>query len=223
MAIPSYREDAFSDVQENLARMFDFAICELGLEPQRMYDLFIASGYAQRIEHGDPRATVGMSGTELAWAVLDATRTPYERKPPTFPDSLGPMYWAGWVLADYQWRTGFSFREIGTFAPFDQIVDLYPAFHEMDISRFLKWMETRRTEKFPESALKRQRESCHLTQRELAELAGVSIRLIQDYEQRRRDINSAEASTVVILASTLGCTVEDLMERRFSPRTNRMI
>ena len=26
MAIPGYREDVFEDVQENLARMFDFAI-----------------------------------------------------------------------------------------------------------------------------------------------------------------------------------------------------
>ena len=223
MAIPSYREDAFGDVQENLARMFDYAICQLGLEPQRMYDLFVESGYAKRIEHGDPRATVGMSGTELAWAVLDATGTPYERTKPTFPGALGPMYWAGWALADYQWRTGFSFAEIRTFAPFDAIIDLYPTFHETDISRFLRQMETWRREKHPETELKRRREARHLTQRQLSETSKVSIRLIQDYEQRRRDVNSAEAATVVALASALGCVAEDLLERRYNPATGRMI
>ena len=62
-----------------------------------------------------------------------------------------------------------------------------------------------------------------MTQRQLAEIAGVSVRLLQDYEQGRRDINSAEAATVTILASALGCAVEDLLERRFNPRTRRMI
>lgn len=223
MAIPSYREDAFPDVQENLARMFDFAICQLQIEPGRFYDLFVASGYAQRIAHGDPRACVGMSGTELARAVLEATGAACPQAKPMFPDTLGPMYWAGWALADYQWRTGFSFEEIRSFAPFDRIVDLYPTYHETDISRFLIRMEEWRHEVNPGTALKRRRERRLMTQRQLAEIAGVSVRLLQDYEQGRRDINSAEAATVTILASSLGCAVEDLLERRYNPRTRRMI
>lgn len=223
MAIPSYREDLFADVQENLARMFDFAICQLQVEPGRFYDLFVESGYARRIAHGEPRACVGMSGTELARAVLDATGTPFAQAKPIFPDTLGPMYWAGWALADYQWRTGFSFEEIRTFAPFNRIVDLYPTFHETDISRFLMRMESWRHEAQPGTVLKRHREARQMTQRQLAEIAGVSIRLLQDYEQGRRDINSAEAATVTVLASALGCAVEDLLERRFNPRTRRMI
>lgn len=223
MAIPSYREDAFAGVQENLARMFDFAVCQLGLEPGRFYDLFVESGFARRIEHGEPRACVGMSGTELARAVLKATGTPVAQTQATFPDSLGPMYWAGWALADYQWRTGFTFGEIRSFAPFDRIVDLYPTFHETDISRFLMRMEAWRHDAQPGTALKRRREARQMTQRQLAEVAGLSLRLLQDYEQGRRDINSAEAATVTILASVLGCAVEDLLERRYDQKTGRMI
>jgi len=223
MAIPSYREDAFADVQENLARMFDFAVCQLGFEPGRFYDLFVESGFARRIEHGEPRACVGMSGTELARAVLEATGTPHERTKATFPDALGPMYWAGWALADYQWRTGFTFEEIRAFAPFDRIVDLYPTFHETDLSRFLLRMEAWRHEAQPGTALKRRREARQMTQRQLSEVAGLSLRLLQDYEQGRRNINSAEAATVVLLASSLGCAVEDLLERRYDPKTGRMI
>jgi len=223
MAIPSYREDAFADVQENLARMFDFAVCQLGFEPGRFYDLFVESGFARRIEHGEPRACVGMSGTELARAVLAATGRPSVKTEVTFPDTLGAMYWAGWALADYQWRTGFTFAEIRAFAPFDRIIDLYPTFHETDVSRFLLRMEAWRHDVQPGTALKRRREARQMTQRQLAEVAGVSLRLLQDYEQGRRDINSAEAATVTILASALGCAVEDLLERRYNPRTGRMI
>jgi len=224
MAIPSYREDAFPGVQENLARMFDFAVCQLGLDPGRFYDLFVESGFARRIEHGEPRACVGMSGTELAREVLKATGVlSAVQSKATFPDGFGPMYWAGWALADYQWRTGFSFEEIRAFAPFDRIVDLYPTFHETDVSRFLLRMEAWRHEAQPGTALKRRREARQMTQRQLAEIAGLSLRLLQDYEQGRRDINSAEAATVVILASVLGCAVEDLLERRYDPKTGRMI
>ena len=44
----------------------------------------------------------------------------------------------------------FSFAEIRTFAPFDDIIDLYPTFHGADVSGFLRQMETWRREKHPE-------------------------------------------------------------------------
>jgi len=84
-------------------------------------------------------------------------------------------------------------------------------------------MEDWRHDVQPGTALKRRRESRQLTQRQLSEVTGVSVRLVQDYEQGRRDINSAEAATVTILASSLGCAVEDLLERRYNPTTGRMI
>ena len=51
-----------------------------------------------------------------------------------------------------------------------------------------------------------------LTQRELAELAGISIRTLQQYEQQKKSINNAKAETVVILAKVLCCGVEELLE-----------
>lgn len=60
--------------------------------------------------------------------------------------------------------------------------------------------------------LKRIRESKGLTQRELAERSGVSIRLIQFYEQRYRDINKAEGMTLYKLAKALECQMEDLLQ-----------
>lgn len=52
-----------------------------------------------------------------------------------------------------------------------------------------------------------------MTQRELALASGVSLRMIQLYEQRRNDLSKASATVVIALAHVLGCSVEDLIER----------
>ena len=48
---------------------------------------------------------------------------------------------------------------------------------------------------------------------ELSKLSGVSLRSIQVYEQRNKDINKASLETVYRLSKALGCTVEDLIEK----------
>ena len=68
-------------------------------------------------------------------------------------------------------------------------------------------------EYLPETNLKRIRVVYGCTQSELAEKADVSLRSIQMYEQRNKDINKASVDTVYRLAKALGCTTEDLMER----------
>ena len=51
-----------------------------------------------------------------------------------------------------------------------------------------------------------------LSQSELAEMSGVSVRTIQQYEQRQKSINRAKAETLLRLARALCCDMEDLME-----------
>ena len=51
-----------------------------------------------------------------------------------------------------------------------------------------------------------------LSQSELAEISDISVRTIQQYEQKQKNINAAKAETVVKLAKALNCTVEALME-----------
>lgn len=50
-----------------------------------------------------------------------------------------------------------------------------------------------------------------LTQAELAEQAGLSIRLIQKYEQNAQDLNRVYAITIYRLAKALDCRYEDLL------------
>lgn len=61
--------------------------------------------------------------------------------------------------------------------------------------------------------LKSIRETKNISQSKLAELSGVSVRMIQHYEQGVKDINKAQAITVYNLAQALECTVEDLINK----------
>lgn len=58
----------------------------------------------------------------------------------------------------------------------------------------------------------RLRAYANLSQSMLAEKSGVNIRIIQSYEQRIRDINKAQFSTVVKIAEALECNPVDLLE-----------
>ncbi|MBR4496149.1 MAG: helix-turn-helix transcriptional regulator [Acholeplasmatales bacterium] len=60
------------------------------------------------------------------------------------------------------------------------------------------------------------RQAKGLSQSELANLAKVDIRSIQMYEQKRNDINKAQAETLLKLSKVLGCNIEDLMEDNLS-------
>ena len=63
-----------------------------------------------------------------------------------------------------------------------------------------------------ETNLKRIRTAKGYSQKQLAELSGVSLRSIQMYEQRQKDINKAQSDSLFRLAKALGCTMEDLLE-----------
>lgn len=66
------------------------------------------------------------------------------------------------------------------------------------------------------NALKFMRESKGMTQAELAEKAGVNLRMVQNYEQGFKDINKATVLTVLRLAEALDCDVYDIL----NPRTD---
>ena len=47
---------------------------------------------------------------------------------------------------------------------------------------------------------------------EIAELSGVSFRMIKDYEQGQRDINGAKLLTLLKLCLALRCRLEDIVD-----------
>lgn len=77
----AYEETYLNDAMNNLGDMLDYAICDLGYEPEKFYSQFLESEIAELFGIGAPKFIAGLSG---------------------------PEYWAGWALAYYQWYTACS-------------------------------------------------------------------------------------------------------------------
>ena len=90
---------------------------------------------------------------------------------------------------------------------------MYYTLHEADITKFVETADKLMKEHFADTNLKRIRIAYGCTQAELAKRSGVSLRSIQMYEQRNKDINKASVETVHSLAKVLGCSIEDLIEK----------
>lgn len=133
----AYNEIYLDDAMLNLADMIDYAVCDLGFEPDEFFGWFITSGIASHFEKCNPKYVGGMSGYELADAVLRATNIPYEMKEPSYSDFKGKEYWAGWILAYYQWETNQSFEDIVKYGiTLSKVMSLY-ILHEADVSKFV--------------------------------------------------------------------------------------
>ena len=90
---------------------------------------------------------------------------------------------------------------------------MYYTLHEADITKFVDIAQERIKDYFRDTNLKRFRVAYGCTQAELAKLSGVTLRSVQMYEQRHKDINRASGETLYSLAKVLGCSIEDLLEK----------
>ena len=211
--IPAYDKLYLDKAQTVLGRMLDFAVYELGFSLSTFFDLFLSSGVASRFEQGDFAVIVGVSGVELAYLVLESAGLPHERISPRYAVNRSAEYWTGWALAYYQWQTALRFSDIVRAVSIDDIRLLYDPYHEMDIRQFCGEMDRLYQLAQPEANLKRLRKNAGWTQHELAERADIPLRTLQQYEQRQKSINKAQAAYLVRLARVLHCEIEDLLER----------
>lgn len=209
----AYNELYLDDAMHNLADMLDYAICDLNYEPDEFFSWFINSGIASKFEKGNPKYITGMSGVELCEAVLKETNIAPPDTPATNPDFKGKEYWAGWVLAYYQWYSGRRFEDIvSNGLTISKIMSMY-ILHEADESKFVEEAEKiiNRNKANEKAKLHKIRKARGFTQKELSDASGVSLRMIQLYEQKQNDISKAQVNVVVSLAKALGCEVEDLI------------
>ncbi len=195
-----------------LGRMLDYAVNDLKYNLTHFFDLFISSGVASRFERGEFEILVGKSGIEIAYEVLEANCNSVQIKP-NFSSDRSREYWLGWALAYYQWLNGLRFSEIIEYVPIEDILGLYIPYHEMDIRQFVDKMNELYNAAKPETNLKIRRQMIGLSQNELSERSGVPHRTIQQYEQRKKNINKAQTETLIKLSRALYCDVEDLIEK----------
>lgn len=208
----AYDEIYLNDAMRNLGEAFDYSATVLSISMDDFLDMFIISGIAEQFADGVPKFVSGLAGTELVWEVLSRVNRNVDFPSPQTEYNYSPEYWCGWILAFYQWNTKKSFKEIKKYLPMSEIYKLYPTLHEASEEKFIDVANSILERKNLPTKLQTVRKAIGLTQKELSEKSGVTLRMIQQYEQRAKDINKATACNLFALAQVLGCKAEDLLE-----------
>jgi len=210
--ICAYDKIYLEKAKVSLARMMDFAVYDLDYDMDEFFQLFIESGVAKRFENGDSATLAGKSGVELAYEVLEHAQGDDKRIKPNYTANRSEEYWTGYVLAYYQWLKAKPFKDIVEHVPMKRIKALYSPYHEMDIRQFVDKMDELYKAENPDTNLKRKRLEAGISQKELADICGVPVRTIQEYEQGRKNINKAQVESLVMLSQALCCDIKDLLE-----------
>ena len=205
----AYQEIYLSKAQSVIGDAFDYAVNTCAILGTDFVKLFIASSVSKRLENGEPAYLAGKSGIEIVREIIAETKGKELQIEPQEHFGRSKEYWIGWAVAYYQWKYSDIFKVLS----FEDLQKMYYTLHEADITKFVDIVDSKIKEYFSETNLKRIRTAYGFTQAELAERSGVSLRSIQMYEQRNKNINKASADSMYSLAKALGCTMEDLIER----------
>ena len=208
----AYDEQYLDDAMRNLGEAADYAVNACNMTLQKFFDLFVTTGFATQFGNGVPKIISGLSGTELVHEIVVKAGIEQDLPEVQTEYDCSPEYWCGWILAFYQWNTKKSFKEIKKYLPMSEIYKLYPTLHEASEEKFVDVANSILEHKKMPTKLQTVRKAIGLSQKELSEKSGVTLRMIQQYEQRAKDINKATASNLFSLSGTLGCKAEDLLE-----------
>lgn len=211
--IRAYQEIYLSKAQAVLGEAFDYAVNSCDILGEDFIKLFLASSISKRMENGEPLVLAGKSGIEIVQEIVAETKGKALDFSPREQFGRSREYWIGWAVAYYQWYSDRKFSDVFKVLSFDDLQQMYYTLHEADISKFVDIVDARMKERFTETNLKRIRSGYGCTQIELAQQSGVSLRSIQMYEQRNKNINKASADTLYRIAKVLGCKIEDLIEK----------
>ena len=198
------------DILGNIASMFDLAVNNYHIDGDKFWDMFVISGVAEQIEKKNPKYSAGKSGEELLLEVLVAVGFKTDKMESSYYFGRSAEFWSGHIIAKSHMLLKESFKEIHSSIKFSELQNMYKTLHEAPDEKTVEIIENRLCNKIVN--LKRYRENLDLSQSQLAEQSGVSIRTIQAYEQKEKDINKASVSILAALAEVLKCSINDLLE-----------
>ena len=214
MTTRAYDRSYIGKASRAVGNMLHCAVAEHSFDGGDFLKRFVQSGIAGEIEHGNPKYTAGMSGRELFLEVIERTSDADEsarlngmRAPESYERS--EYYWVGWMITHYQWFSGRSFDDITAAVPYGELLCLYDTLHEADIQKSYEVMDERLSA--GERKLKRVRQMCGMTQKELSEASGVAVSTIRAYEQGSKDIRKAQVDIISRMASALKCDISDII------------
>ena len=207
--IQEYKKMQISKNSGIIGDLFDFLVNECKIDSNKVVEFFLKSKVCKKIENKEYNYLIGKSGIELGLEILEEFDIEVENYS-TISFVRSQEYWCGWAISYFHHINDVKYSKIFEIVTFDDLLRMYPTLHEADITKFIEVLD--KINKKKPSNLKKIRINHGCSQRELSEMSGVSLRSIQMYEQKRKDINKAQVEAVYKLAKALGCNIEDILE-----------
>ncbi len=207
-----YSESQLHRFMDKMGDAFDDVINDCQIDGTEFVKMFVASTACKKIENGEASYISGKSGIEIAIECVYEITNKELAVELSEKYNRSAQYWCGWAVCYYQWWSSRKYADIFKAVSFEDMLGLYPTLHEASVEKIASVIEEKVRAAYPETNLKRIRTVYGCSQRELAEMSGVSLRSIQMYEQRNKDINKAQSESLYHLAKALGCTMEDLLD-----------
>ncbi len=207
-----YSESQLNRFMDKMGDAFDYAINDCKLDGTEFVKMFVASTACKKIENGEASYISGKSGAEIAIECIYEITGKELSIEPSEKYSRSAQFWCGWAVCYYQWWSSRRYADIFKSVSYEDMLGLYQTLHELSVEKIASVINEKVRAVFYETNLKRIRTAYGCSQRELAEMSGVSLRSIQMYEQRNKDINKAQSESLYRLSKVLGCTMEDLLE-----------
>ena len=172
---------------------FDYAINDCQIDGTEFVKMFVASTACRKIENGEASYISGKSGIEIAIECVYEITGKELAVEPSEKFSRSAQYWCGWAVCYYKWWSSRRYANIFRAVSYEDMLGLYSALHESSVENIASVIDEKVRAFYPETNLKRIRTAYGCSQRKLAEMSGVSLRSIQMYEQRNKEINKAQS------------------------------
>lgn len=214
MAVKAYDKKELPQVISTLGKAFEFAEKCLPEGAAGFYRRFANSSVAATCTGPDAHPEIGGSAIEL---VLDVNEdasidTLLMNEKRLSKHETGRLRWEAELVCRYQWETGFPFPAVYRTLTEERLRELHADYAELQPEEVVQKISVPETQEDSATNLARIRREHGLSQAGLAEASGVSLRSIQQYEQKKKDISHAQARSVYALAQALDCTMEELLE-----------
>ena len=190
-------------VQERLAVLFEIGVLFHDTPIDKFANDFACSKIGKAFENMDPIYVMGKSSSELYGLMYDEDPNRKE-----VPSNLSLEYWVGWVLGYAQCVLKKSYTTLIRVFPCSELLNYYFPYHEMDINHIIDVFKEKLKKHSP---LKKRRKMIGLSRKDLSLISNVSASSIKAYEEGKRDLGHANAYTVMALARSLCCSIEDLI------------
>lgn len=204
----SYDKNYIDQVKRSMGDMMQYACLDNHYNPDSFFKMFLDSGIARKIEIGDTSIIAGKSGIEIADMVFEANglEAMFE---PVWDNSYSEYYWAGYMLALYQWYTSKRFEDIWKYMSITKLLSRYEKLHQINYMYALDEIDemVKNENKLPLNILRIAR---GLSQVQLAKRANMDISQIQRLEYGERKVENLTLKTAINLANALNVDVKDI-------------